>query len=113
MQDDCDAARVLLKTFDLAIIFEPHQVAVLTGAKQDRVNVGAMTHRIGMTEPGMERLGIERNAGDPLAGKRTPHFHGRRAMGIREHRLLETDRIKRTKDVGTELNAGAELLELG
>ena len=49
---------------------------------------------------------------DPFARKRAAHLHGRRPMRIGEHRILETNLVKRPENIGAELDAGADLPKL-
>ena len=81
-------------------------------ALQERaVDVGAVGHRVGLAEALHER-GVERDMGDQLAGERIAHFLRRRHMGIGQHRVLEPDLVQRAEDIGSELDAGADLAEL-
>ena len=76
------------------------------------MNVVAVRHRIGLIEFGDEAL-VERDAGDLLAGKRAPHFHGWRPVGVGQYRILEPELFQGTENVGSKLDAGADLVKLG
>ena len=76
------------------------------------MDIGAVGDRIGMLEAREEARIVERDARDELARQRAAHLHGRRLMGIGEHRVLEADLVERAEDIRAELDAGADLLEL-
>ena len=77
------------------------------------MDVVAVGHRVRLLELRQEAGILERNAGDALAGQRAAHLHGRRPMGVGEHRVLETEPVERVENIGAELNAGTDLTELG
>ena len=76
------------------------------------MDVGAVGDRVRLAEA-LEELRAERNAGDQLAGERVAHFLRRRTVGIGEHGILEPDLVQRAENVGSELDAGADLAEFG
>ena len=88
-------------------------VIVQAGVEDRGVDVGAMGHRVGMLETVEEALVFERDARDQVARQRAAHLHGRRAMGVGEHRVEQADLVERAEDIRAELDAGADFLELG
>src|SRR5882672_5672438 len=76
------------------------------------MNVGAMSHRVGMLEAALEAFVLERDVDDLVARERAAHLHRRRPMGIGKHRILEPDLVKRPENIGAELDAGADLPKL-
>ena len=58
-----DAVAVVDEIVDLAVVLQRNEVVALAGAQIDAMDVGAMRHRIGLAEAGVERL-AERNGGD-------------------------------------------------
>ena len=74
----------------------------------------AVGHRIGLLEAFARKRGSSSGMRvTQLAGERAAHLHGRRPMGVGEHRVLEAEPVERAEDVGAELDAGADLAELG
>src|SRR5215468_5387629 len=71
-----------------------------------------MSHRVGILEAAPEALLLQGDADDLFTRQRATHLHGRRPMSIGEHRILEPDLVKRSENIGAELDAGADLPEL-
>jgi hypothetical protein len=76
------------------------------------MDVGAVGDGIGLAAEALGEGLVERDAGDQLAGERVAHFLRRRDMGVGEDGILEADPLQHAKDIGAELDAGADLLEL-
>src|SRR6185369_4576271 len=106
------AVAVILEGVDAAAGFQRDEVAALAGLEESRMDVGAVGHRIRLAEAGHE-LAFERNARDQLAGEGVAHFLGGRAVRVGEDGVLEADLLQCAEDIGAELNAGADLAELG
>jgi hypothetical protein len=77
------------------------------------MDIVAMDDRIGLPEPRVEAGIVERDAGDALARQCATHLDCRRAMHVGEHLILEAELLQRAEYVGAELDAGADLAELG
>jgi hypothetical protein len=75
------------------------------------VNVVAVGHRIGLLEAAVEFV-VERHIGDQLAGQAIAHLLKRRHPGVGQDRILQADLVERAEDIGTELDAGADLSKL-
>src|SRR5262249_5578503 len=101
------------EVLDAAIGLERDAVVVLARVDEDGMQIVAVGDRIGLLEPLTEARVIERDAGHALAGEGAAHLHGRRPMRLGEYRLFEAEPFERAKDVGAELDAGADLAELG
>ena len=76
------------------------------------MQIGAMNERVGMMEFLAERV-AKRNAGDLLAGDRVHHDQIVGKHRERVDRLDQAEDVEHPEHVGAELNAGADLLELG
>ena len=112
LQGHGDAVVVLLEVLEGAVVLQRDEVVALAGVDEDAVDVVAVGDRVGLLELAHEARVGQRDAGDALARQRATHFHGRRLMGVGEHRVLEPDPVERVEDVGAELDAGADLAEL-
>ena len=71
-----------------------------------------MRHRVRLAEAGHEHVRVERHAGDEVAVERVAHLKGARLPGISQHGVAQAEPVERAKDVGPELDAGADLAEL-
>ena len=107
---DRDLVAFVDEVVDLAVVLQRDEIVALAGPQIDAVDVGAMGHRIGLAEPLHEGF-AERNAGDEAAAQRVAHLDVGRHPGVVHHAGLEPDPFDRPEDVGTELDAGAELFE--
>ena len=77
------------------------------------MKIVAMDDGIGMLEPAQEAGVIEGNAGDALAGQRAAHLHCRRPMNVGKDLVHESEPFERAEHVGSKLNPGSDLAELG
>src|SRR4051794_24094118 len=102
LQHERDAVLLLLVALYRAIGFERDQIAGLTSFEDSRVDIGAMSHRIGIMEAFEETRVLKRDAGDQLARERAAHLHGGRTVGVGEHDVLEPELVKGTKNIGAE-----------
>src|SRR5262245_29099917 len=100
---------MFLVAVDGALRLQRDQVVALAGPQQRGMNVGAMSHRVGILKAAREAFVLERDVGDLVARERAAHLHGRRPMGIGEHGILEPDLVERPEDIGAKLDAGADL----
>ena len=111
LQRDGDAAIVLLEALDLPLRLQRDQVVALAGLEEHGMDVGPMGDRIGLPETLDEAL-IERNAGHLPAAQRAAHLQRARPPDVGQQFLLEAELVDRPENIGAELDAGAELLEL-
>ena len=73
-----------------------------------------MGHRVGLLESVQKALVFERNARDQVARQArsaSPSPGG--TVGVGEHRVAQADLVEGAEDIRAELDAGADLLELG
>src|SRR5215813_12845711 len=113
LQDHADAGVVLLEILDAVTGFQRDAVVVLARVDEDGMQIVPVSDGVGLLELLPKARLIERDAGDALAGQGAAHLHGRRPMRIGEYRLFEVELFERAKDVGAELDAGADLAEFG
>jgi hypothetical protein len=76
------------------------------------MDVGTVGDRVGMAEFRQEARVIERDARDQVTGQRTAHLHRGRTVGLGQYGVAQAQLIECAEDIGTKLNAGADLLEL-
>src|SRR5215470_10898125 len=103
---------MFLIAVDGAMRLERDQIVILARAQQRAMDVGAMRHRVGILKALRKALVRKRNADDRLAREGTAHLHGGRTVSVGEHRILQSDLVKRPENIGAELDAGADLAEL-
>jgi hypothetical protein len=107
-----DAVAVILVGVDAATRFQRDQVAALTCLEKGTVDVGPMGHRVGLAEPFEEGV-AQRNIGDELAGEGVAHFLRGRTVRVGQDCILQANLFEHAKNVRPELDAGADLAELG
>ena len=89
------------------------QVALrLAAIEQRAVDVGAVRHRVGIAEA-LGEARIERDVDHLLAGHAVHHQQALDEHRFLLHELADAERIERVPGVGRELDAGADLAELG
>ena len=113
LQGHADAGVVLLEILDAATGFQRDAVVVLARIDEDGMQIVAVSDGVGLLELLPKARLIERDAGDALAGQGAAHLHGGRPVCVGKHRLFEVEFFERAKDVGAELDAGADLVEFG
>ena len=107
-----DAVAMILVGVDAPARLQRDQVAALAGLEKGAVDVGAMGHRVRLAELFEESI-AQRNIGDEFAGERVAHFLCRWAMRVGQDCILQADFFEHAKDIGAELDAGADLAEFG
>jgi hypothetical protein len=84
----------------------------LHAVEQRLMHVGAMDHRVGVAEAGTERV-AERNLGDRAGVGRVQHHHAVVEDGAAARLLADAERVEGGEGVRRELDAGADLADLG
>ena len=107
-----DAARGLVDRDDLLRGGERDQVRFLAGVVDHVEHVGAVHHGVGRVVLLVEAV-IDRQLDEGLAGDRVPQLQALREHRPLVHLLGQAEHLEHAEHVGAELDAGADLLELG
>ena len=105
-----NVAAVILVSIDPPAGFQRDQIVRLAGFEKRAVNIGAMSDRVRLAEAFGEAV-IERHASNQFTGEGVAHFLCRRAVGVGQDGVLEADFLQYPENIGSELDAGADLSE--